>query len=235
MGTMRDSLFEGVVFQSLLPAMASEDEAQVVNVPAAVNALAAKAAKKTKVKGKESSSGNPRFKDMVIDAITTQKERSGSSLGAIKNHLVKKFKVDMTKRAVTLNRVLKKMREEGILVAGAQPGRKGAGCYKVSQEEKIRIAEAAKTAAKKLKAQQKEGLGKVATKASEKVEKGSAGKKSGKGGTAGKKISAKKTALGVKKPVAKSGKASGKKGMASAAKKVAPKTSKAMSGKAMKK
>merc|ERR1711990_1365249 len=108
---MRDSLFEGVVFQSLLPAMASEDEAQVVNVPAAVNAPAAKAAKKTKVKGKESSSGNPRFKDMVIDAITTQKERSGSSLGAIKNHLVKKFKVDMTKRAVTLNRVLKKMRK----------------------------------------------------------------------------------------------------------------------------
>ena len=58
-------------------------------------------------------------------------------------------------------RVLKKMREERILVAGAQPGRKGAGCYKVSQEEKIRIAEAAKTAAKKLKAQQKKGLGKV--------------------------------------------------------------------------
>merc|ERR1711990_521178 len=140
MGTMRDSLFEGVVFQSLLPAMASEDEAQVVNVPAAVNALAAKAAKKTKVKGKESSSGNPRFKDMVIDAITTQKERSGSSLGAIKNFLVKKYKVDMTKKAVTLNRVLKKMREEGVLVAGAQPGRKGAGCYKVSQEEKTLLA-----------------------------------------------------------------------------------------------
>ena len=58
-------------------------------------------------------------------------------------------------------RVLKKMREEGILVAGAQPGRKGAGCYKVSQEEKTRIAEAAKAAAKKLKTQQKKGLGKV--------------------------------------------------------------------------
>ena len=53
------------------------------------------------------------------------------------------------------------MREEGVLVAGAQPGRKGAGCYKVSQEEKTRIAEAAKAAAKKLKTQQKKGLGKV--------------------------------------------------------------------------
>ena len=59
------------------------------------------------------------------------------------------------------SRVLKKMREEGVLVAGAPPGRKGAGCFKVSQEEKSRIADAAKAAARKLKAQQKQGLGKV--------------------------------------------------------------------------
>ena len=54
----------------------------------------------------------------------------------------------------------------------------------------------------------------VATKASKKVAKGTAGKKAGKGVTAGKKISAKKTALGVKKPVANLSKASRKKGMA---------------------
>ena len=58
-------------------------------------------------------------------------------------------------------RVLKKMRDEGVLVAGAPPGRKGAGCFKVSQEEKSRMADAARAAAKKLKAQQKQGLGKV--------------------------------------------------------------------------
>ena len=58
-------------------------------------------------------------------------------------------------------RVLKKMRDEGVLVAGAPAGRKGAGCFKVSQEEKSRMADAAKAAAKKLKAQQKQGLGKV--------------------------------------------------------------------------
>ena len=58
-------------------------------------------------------------------------------------------------------RVLKKMREEGVLVAGAQPGRKGAGCFKISPEEKSRIADVAKAAAKKLKAQQKQGVGKV--------------------------------------------------------------------------
>merc|ERR1712037_750599 len=58
----------------------------------------------------------------------------------------------------------KKMRDEGVLVPGAQPGRKGSGCFKLSAEEKARIADEAKSAAKKLK-----GVGKV--KASKKVAK----------------------------------------------------------------
>merc|ERR1712172_329655 len=207
--------------------------------PAAVEAPAAKAAKKTKVKGKESSSGSPLFKDMVMDAIVTQKERSGSSLSAIKNHLGSKYNVDVAKKAGILNRALKKMCDEGVLVAGAPPGRKGAGCFKVSQEEKGRLADAAKAAAKKLKAQQKQSLGKAASKAPKKVAKKSAGKKAAKGASAGKKISAKKSAgkkvaakksaSGAKKPVAKSSKAAGKKGAAvGAKKKVAPKSMKAM-------
>ena len=140
--------------------------------------------------------------------------------------------------------VLKKMREEGVLVAGAQPGRKGAGCFKVSSEEKSRMADAAKAAAKKLKAQQKKGLGKVswmdiqiffkyaflqvASKASKKVAKASAGKKVVKGASAGKKISA-------KKPVPKSNKAGVKKGATSRVKEPAAKPNKGKSGKALKK
>merc|ERR1719222_25869 len=152
-----------------------------------------------------------------MDAIITQKERSGSSLGAIKNHLGNKYKVDVAKKAGILNSVLKKMREEGVLVAGAQPGRKGAGCFKVSSEEKSRMADAAKAAARKLK---------VASKA---------GKKVSKGASAGKKISAKKTALGSKKPAPKSNKAGGKKGATPSVKKPAAKTNKGKSGKALKK
>ena len=53
------------------------------------------------------------------------------------------------------------MGDEGVLVPGAQPGRKGAGCFKLSAEEKGRMADAAKVAARKLKAQSKHGLGKV--------------------------------------------------------------------------
>merc|ERR1719483_517422 len=126
---------------------------------------------KTLSQGKDNSSGKPKYKDMVIDAITTQKERSGSSLGAIKNHLGNKYKVDVAKKAGILNSALKKMRDEGVLVAGAQPGRKVAGCFKISPEEKSRMADVAKAAARKMTAQQKLGLGKVASKSSKKVAK----------------------------------------------------------------
>merc|ERR1711971_1450361 len=207
--------------------MGDQDHAAIA--PAAVEAPAAKAAKKTKVKGKESTSGSPKFKDMVMDAITTQKERSGSSLSAIKNHVSSKYKVDVAKKAGILNRALKKMCDEGVLVAGAPPGRKGAGCFKVSQEEKSRLADAAKAAAKKLKAQQKQSVGTAISKAPNKVARMSAGKKAAKGVSAGKKMSAKKSALGAKKPIAKSSKAGGKKGAAvGAKKKVAPKSIKSM-------
>merc|ERR1719180_401965 len=113
--------------------MESVDQVQAAVAPAAVEvpAAKAKAVKKTKVKGKAySSGGTPLFKEMVMDAITTQKERSGSSLSAIKNHLGSKFKVDVAKKAGFLNRALKKMCDEGVLVAGAPPGRKGAASSK---------------------------------------------------------------------------------------------------------
>ena len=44
------------------------------------------------------------YRDMVIDAITTQKERAGSSLIAIKNHLGSKYKVDVAQKPGALNR-----------------------------------------------------------------------------------------------------------------------------------
>ena len=139
-------------------------------------------------------------------------------------------------------------------MAGAQPGRKGAGCFKVSSEEKSRMADAAKAAARKLKAQQKQGLSKVkssdqylqiclncavlqvSSKAPKKVAKVSGGRKAAvKSAPAGKKMSAKKTALGSKKPAPKSNKPVGKKGANPSAKKAAPKTNKGKAGKALKK
>merc|ERR1712055_666302 len=230
MGIHRYTTIESTLFK-----MASEEHAHVMDAPADVEVPEAKAMKKAKAKAKDNSSGKPKYKEMVMDAIITQKERSGSSLGAIKNHLGSKYKVDVAKKAGILNSVLKKMREEGVLVPGAQPGRKGAGCFKVSSEEKSRMADAAKAAARKLKAQQKQGLSKVSSKAPKKVAKVSGGRKSVKSAPAGKKMSAKKTALGSKKPAPKSNKPVGKKGANPSAKKAAPKTNKGKAGKALKK
>merc|ERR1719282_913865 len=98
---------------------------------------------------------------MVIDAIVTQKERLGSSLSAIKNHLSSKYKVDVNQKAGALNRVLKKMREGGALVPGASAGRKGSGCFKLSAEEKERMTVAQRAPAKKASATKKSATKKV--------------------------------------------------------------------------
>merc|ERR1712212_1161078 len=171
-------IYSSITFKHIKSKMASEEHAHVVDAPAnVVEVPEAKAMKKTKAKVKDNSSGKPKYKEMVMDAIITQKERSGSSLGAIKNHLGSKYKVDVAKKAGILNSVLKRMREEGVLVPGAPAGRKGAGCFKVSPEEKGRLAAAAKVAAKKLKVQQKQVVGKVSSKAPKKIAKVGAGKK----------------------------------------------------------
>merc|ERR1712066_1216101 len=162
-------------------------------------------------------SDKPKFKDMVIDAITTQKERSGSSLSAIKNHLASKYKVDLDKKSGILNRQLKKMGDEGVLVRGAQPGRKGAGCFKLSAEEKGRMADAAKVAARKLKAQSKHGFGKVSVKAPKKI------------------LKKKGVSAGEKKVSLKSSKSPKGKMVAKAVKKSALKPTKSKQGKVSKK
>merc|ERR1712240_261631 len=120
---------------------------------------------KKKSKRAVPNKGGVSMKEMVIDAIVTQKERLGSSLSAIKNHLSSKYKVDVNQKAGALNRALKKMREGGVLVPGASAGRKGSGCFKLSAEEKERMTVAQRAAAKKLKAQQKSTLGKVGSEA----------------------------------------------------------------------
>merc|ERR1719422_1827929 len=159
---------------------------------------------------------------MVVDAIVTQKERLGSSLSAIKNHLSNKYKIDVNQKAGALNRVLKKMREGGVLVPGASVGRKGSGCFKLSAEEKERMTVAQRAAAKKLKAQQKSTLGKVGPKAPKKTAKKAVKKAPAKKASATKKSATKKVSLAkkpaVKKPAVK--KSAAKK---SVAKKPAPK------------
>merc|ERR1711973_24705 len=118
---------------------------------------------KKKTKQAVPNKGGVPMKEMVVDAIVTQKERLGSSLSAIKNHLSSKYKIDVNQRAGALNRVLKKMRERGVLVSGAPAGRKGSGCFKLPAEEKERMT-VAKKAVKKAPAKKASAAKKSATK-----------------------------------------------------------------------
>merc|ERR1740137_258823 len=54
-----------------------------------------------------------------------------------------------------VNKTIKKMITDGKLVAGAQAGKTGSGCFKVSVEEKNRIKLVERAATKKLKAMEK--------------------------------------------------------------------------------
>merc|ERR1711973_742585 len=148
--------------------------------------------------------GGVPMKEMVVDAIVTQKERLGSSLSAIKNHLSNKYKIDVNQKAGALNRVLKKMREGGVLVPGASAGRKGSGCFKLSAEEKERRTVAQRAAAKKLKAQQKSTLEKVGSKAPKETAKKAVKKAPAKKASAAKKSAIKKVSLAKKLAVKKS-------------------------------
>merc|ERR1712240_1002530 len=173
--------------------------------------------------------GGVPMREMVVDAIVTQKERLGSSLSAIKNHLSSKYKIDVNQKAGALNRMLKKMREEGVLVPGAPAGRKGSGCFKLSAEEKERRIVAQRAVAKKLKAQQKLGSGKVGSKAPKKIAKKTVKeankvKAPAKKASTAKKSATKKVSLS-KKPAAKK----------PALKKMATKPKSAAKGKATKK
>merc|ERR1719357_1604390 len=180
---------------------------EVAAVSAPVDAAKSKASNiKKKSKGAVPNKGGvsikPLYREMVVDAIVTQKERFGSSLSAIKNHLSSKYKIDIDQKAGALNRVLKKMREGGVLVPGAPAGRKGSGCYKLSAEEKERRTVAQRAAAKKLKAQQKSTVGKVGSKAPKKIAKKTV-KKAGNVKAPAKKTSAVKKSATKKASLAK--------------------------------
>ena len=79
-------------------AMAPRDQSD-----AAVKGKVAKMSAK-KSSAEKSSSGNPSYKDMVIEAITVQKEKSGSSLDGIKKFLGSTYHIDVAKQAGRLNR-----------------------------------------------------------------------------------------------------------------------------------
>merc|ERR1719320_1167842 len=84
---------------------------------------------------------------MIIEAIQEMKQKKGSSRQAI----IKQISGTSNKvpNALLITKTIKKMIEDGKLVPAAQAGHVGAGSFKISPQEKLRIMKAEKAAAKK--------------------------------------------------------------------------------------
>merc|ERR1712086_416496 len=145
-------------------------------------------------KVKKAPAAHPKYSVMIATAITTLKDRTGSSRQAILKSIVANNKVDAAKAAVQVRLALKRGVAKGALKMARASG-KGAGSYKVVKVEKPKKAK--KPKAKKVKKVKKA--------------KKPAAKKAKKPKKAAKKPAAKKPA--AKKPAAKK----------PAAKKAAPK------------
>ncbi|GFQ83855.1 histone H1E [Trichonephila clavata] len=106
----------------------SEETAAVSATPAA--ATPKKKAKSTASKPKNAAPTHPKVSEMVIAAITTLKERGGSSLVAIKKHIGSQHKVDLDRLTPFIRKYLKSAVVSGTLV---QTKGKGAnGSFKLS-------------------------------------------------------------------------------------------------------
>merc|ERR1711862_625053 len=163
----------------------------------------------------------PKFKSsyasMITEAIQEMKQKKGSSRQAIIKHITGTSNI--VPNALVITKTIKKMIEDGKLVPAAQAGHSGAGSFKISSQEKLRIKQAEKAAAKKemkkavgtksavgTKKLAKKAVGvKKVKKVAKKLSKQSAQK--GKGMKLMKKVVPKKVGAKAKKTVAASKKA----------------------------
>merc|ERR1712031_95509 len=135
---------------------------------------------------------HPKYSVMIASAITSLKDRTGSSRQAILKYICANYKVDAAKAAVQVRLALKRGVAKGALKMARASG-KGAGSYKVVKAEKPKKVKKAKKPAKKAakkpkKAAKKPAAEKAAKKPAKKAAKKPAAKK------AAKKPAAKKAA-----------------------------------------
>merc|ERR1712142_532279 len=100
---------------------------------------------KTIKKSSSTGNGNPSYRSLITKALQDSKERKGLSRPAIMKYIVG---ASVAPNTLLLNKMIKKMSDEGKVVPGAAVGKSGAGCFKLSAEERIRLAKDEKVAAK---------------------------------------------------------------------------------------
>merc|ERR1712078_70937 len=135
---------------------------------------------------------HPKYSVMIAAAITSLKDRTGSSRQAILKYICANYKVDAAKAAVQVRLALKRGVAKGALKMARASG-KGAGSYKVVKVEKPKKVKKAKNPkAKKPKKAAKKPAAKKAAKKPKKAAKKPAAKNPAK--KAAKKPAAKKAA-----------------------------------------
>merc|ERR1711990_1141912 len=156
------------------------------NTKPIISNMSAPAKKASKPKA---PAAHPKYSVMIAAAITSLKDRTGSSRQAILKYICANYKVDAAKAAVQVRLALKRGVAKGALKMARASG-KGAGSYKVVKAEKPKKAKkpAKKAAKKPKKAAKKPAAKKAAKKPAKKAAKKPAAKK------AAKKPAAKKAA-----------------------------------------
>merc|ERR1711942_546465 len=89
-------------------------------------------------KGTKAEAKKMSYLEMVTDAITTVKDRSGSSRKAITRHILETHKIDAAK-VIHIRKAIAHGMEKGILKQARTSG-KGAGSFRVAKEEKPKKA-----------------------------------------------------------------------------------------------
>ena len=161
---------------------------------------AAAPAKKAAAKKPKAKPTHPKTSQMVGDAIKALKDRKGSSLAAIKKHIVANNKVDADKIAPFIRRYIKKAVTDGTLVQTKGVGANGS--FKLKSDVKEAKPKAPK---KKATATKKAAAKKTATPKKKKVVKKTAtkSKKEKKPAKSPKKLKAPKPKKAASKPKAK--------------------------------
>merc|ERR1719431_2427274 len=125
-----------VVAKKSLPGPTSKTKTKKVTIAGSKSAKSSTTAKK------------PTYTTMITQAIIAMKQPKGSSRAAIMKHIA--GATTAVPNALLVNKALKKMVEEGILLPGAQAGKSGSGSFKISPAEKARIKQVEKAAARKV-------------------------------------------------------------------------------------
>merc|ERR1712200_142342 len=145
------------------------------NTKPIISNMSAPAKKASKPKA---PAAHPKYSVMIAAAITSLKDRTGSSRQAILKYICANYKVDAAKAAVQVRLALKRGVAKGALKMARASG-KGAGSYKVVKAEKPKkVKKAKKPKAKKpKKAKKKPAAKKPAKKAAKKPAAKKAAKK----------------------------------------------------------